>query len=137
MKVSKDDFPLGWKQIPTPSSVQDSMLVVDRRQGEIISRRHRHPPTRPIAHPELRYYQSRGFRDDTHPVFEWLKDVPLDVIDEKLGDIVMELAEDGREVDVRKTANGLSKGVKKLGYKGALELVARVGYLLSELEKGE
>ena len=123
--TSKNSFL--WKQIPTPSGVQESMLVIDRRQPR------RHPPTRPVAHPELRYYESRKLRDDAHPVFRWMEGVPLDVIDEKLGDIVMELADE----DVKRAANALSKGVKKLGYKGALELVARVGYLLSELEKGE
>ena len=61
-----------------------------------------------------------------------MEGVPLDVIDEELGNIVMELAR--REVDVRRAANALSR-MKKLGYKGSLKLVARVGYLLAELEK--
>ena len=127
MKVSTEGFLVDWRQVVTPSSAQESMLVIDRRR---VRREHR-PPMRPIAHPELRYSQSRKLRDDMHPVFRWLKGVPLDVIDEKLGDIVVGLTEE----DVRHTANGLSRSVKKLGDKGALELAARVGYLLSRLQR--
>lgn len=118
-----------FRQVYTRTGIQDSMLVMD--MGEVD--REKDSYLRVLAHPDLAYYESRRLRDDTHPVFRWMAGVPLDVIDTTLRGIVVEV----EDPIVKRAARVLSKQVDKLGERGALELVARVGALLGWIEKGD
>ena len=82
----------------------------------------------------LPYHQARKSRVNRHEIFGFLEDYPLSVIDDLINVIDGRLADADEFVLVRRKANEISKRVRGLGYFGASELMARVGYLLSHEE---
>jgi hypothetical protein len=79
------------------------------------------------------YKDSR--RENVHPAFDFLQEYKLSDIDDLINVIDARVADEDEFVEVRQLANRLAKQVRGLGYYGALELIARVGYLLGCLNE--
>ena len=124
-KVKEDDGQ-SWRGYTTQKpDVRVPRASVERFQSTV------QVEVKPVAHPGLPYQASRGFREDVHEALSWTKAYPLDVIDRELGATVMEVADDDEMVRVRQFANALGKRVNRLGYKGSLEVLARIGAILN------
>jgi len=77
------------------------------------------------------WLRRKKVRPPLYSHLSWTRDYPMAVVDKELSEITETLA----DPKVRKIARRLAKQVKGLGYKGALELIARVGAVLEEIDK--
>ena len=84
--------------------------------------------------PKRPYQETRKDRENVHRVFQFLGEVPLDVVDKELKGVVIELADGDDMVEIRQLSNSLGRRVNGLGYQGGLELLARLGVVLGDIE---
>jgi len=87
--------------------------------------------------PKRPYQETRKDREDIHHSLALLADVPLELIDKELKDVVIRIADGDDMVEIRQLSNSLGRRVKGLGYQGGLELLARLGVVLGDMESDQ
>jgi len=78
-----------------------------------------------------KYRNLRTFRSFTiHPALEFTRKYPLTVVDDAISAIAQETA----DAEIRRLARAVAAPIKNLGRAGALELLCRLGMVLSTID---